>query len=207
MLTRLPEPARSEFLIRVVRTNRVGGKIRYPLPSEIFPTLQPGIDTWLLKHGHDKDPSLCERIAGLGRMDQAEFCRLYLEDPQDAEYWSTLPRWKRPIRRGDASDRIIWKIFVVTRTQLENYLMGGSTNRKLLGMTLNQQAGMLEELYKLSTRMKVDGIARLNTVMRGFSAVMESGDELGDPAHAPFPDVRSMTPKQVREINPGHQYS
>jgi len=206
MLARMPEPTRAEFLIRASATP-AQRPLRYPLPSELFPTIQPGIDTWLIKHGHNKNLPLCEKIAGLPRMEQFDFCKLYLENPQDADYWASLPKWKRPIRRGDQIDRLIWKYFAVTRLQLENYLIGGQTSRKLQGMTLNQLAGILESLQRVSASVKVDGMTRLLTVMRGYAYVMESGDDLGDPAKAPFPDVRSMTPKQVREINPGHTYS
>jgi len=144
----------------------------------LFPGLVSSLDAPLRHAKLDQDVGLCTQLAALKPADQSEFLALYLVDPADAQLWARVPRWQRPIRKGDKTDRAIWKFFIMQRLNMESHAKGYRFDLKAQGYQLMQMGGVLYGLADAN---------RLAAVLSSYGAMLHAGEDLGDTKRPPWP--------------------
>jgi hypothetical protein len=164
-----------EQLAAIGRVTR--GQLPCLAPSGVFQGIDPAIDGILMRVGRDKDVTLGLTLARLPASEQREFLDLYLVDSADAQHWARLPRWKRPIRKGDKTDQAIWKFFIMQRLNMESHAAGHVFSLKAQGYQLMQMAGCV--------RYIADN-ARFSLFLSIFGDMLHRGEDLGDVQHAPW---------------------
>jgi hypothetical protein len=115
---------------------------------------------------------------------QREFLDLYLIDPVDATRWAALPRWKRPIRKGDPDDVLIWKFFIMYRLNMEQAASDAAP------WPLPSQGAQLNQLFGGFYRLTLAGVRRLALVMTTYGTMLQDGVPLGDVVHPPWAEIR-----------------
>jgi hypothetical protein len=168
--------ANGEAADRLLR-NYYKGAVAFPAPSRVFPGLIESLDGRLRREQRDKDVTLCMALAALPMGDQREFLELYLRDPIDARHWASLPRWKRPIRKGDTTDQHIWSFFIMQRLNMEMHADGHAFALKDQGYQLQQMGGTLR---------KIADIARFAAVLETYGEMLHAGDAMGNTARKPW---------------------
>jgi hypothetical protein len=116
-------------------------------------------------------------LAALKIVEQRDFFELYLRDPADARHWASLPRWKRPIRKGDKTDQHIWKFFIMQRLNMEMHADGHAFALKDQGYQLQQMAGVLRYIADNE---------RFAAVLTTYGEMLHAGEELGNTARKPW---------------------
>ena len=159
--------------------------VRLPRPSHVFIGLDAGFDDRLIREHRDKDVELCRAMAALSKGDQREFFELYCIDPADAQHWAALPRWKRPIRKGDADDVLIWKFFVMQRLNMEQ------AARDEPPWALASQGAQLPQMFGALARLSPAGLQRLCRVMSTYGDFLQHHRDLGDVVHPPWSDGKN----------------
>jgi hypothetical protein len=152
----------------------------FPLPSELFHGLNAALDQRLIRDGRDKDVKLCQAIASVAAMDQREFLELYLSDPKDAQHWAELPRWKRPIRRGDPDDVLVWKFFTMQRLNMEQAAAEAPP------WSMASQGAQLPQMFGTLMRLSPHGVQKLGLVMNAFGDALQYGRDLGNVIKKPW---------------------
>jgi hypothetical protein len=151
----------------------------YPLPSRLF-GLDPSLDQRLIRDHRDKNVMLCQTIAVVPTEDQVEFLELYLVDPADAQHWASLPRWKRPIRRKDPDDVLVWKFFIMQRLNMEQAAAEAHP------WSMASQGAQLPQMFGMVARMSPAGVKKLVAVMSAFGEALQHGRPLGNVIKAPW---------------------
>lgn len=151
----------------------------YPLPSRVFPGLDPGLDHRLIRDHRDKDVPLCQVLAAIAADDQREFLDLFLVDPADAHHWASLPRWKRPIRKGDADDVSVWKFFTMQRLNMEQAATGTP-------WSMVSQCAQLPQMFGVVAYLSLAGVQKLVAVMNAFALVIQQGRDPGNVMKKPW---------------------
>jgi len=151
----------------------------YPPPSRLFVGLHPSLDARLIREKRDKDVSLCQAVAAVAADDQRDFLELFLVDPADARHWAALPRWKRPIRKGDADDIAVWKFFTMQRLNMEQAATGTP-------WALASQGAQLPQMFGAVARLSLAGVQKLVAVMNGFGLVLQQGRDPGNVMKKPW---------------------
>jgi len=149
----------------------------FPPPSQIFPGLSSTVDGVLIREGHDKNVTLCRVLAVLSPSEQWDYLHLYLKDPEDARHWASLPRWKRPIRKGDKIDQHIWSFFRQYFINIKSHANGHTVNLKAQGTQLKAMAGSL---------YYVTDPPRLASVLSSFGDLLQRGEDPGDVTTKPW---------------------
>lgn len=173
----LPEPELTTFL-RNVRRNH--SHYRLPLSSRLFPGLDPKLDDRLHREGHEKDLTLCRALAALPTSDQREFLELYLKDPADARRWAALPRWKRPLRKGDDDDQLIWAFFIMQRLNMEQ------AAREAPPWAMASQGAQLPQMFGAVNRLTLGGVKKLCLVMSTYGVMLQNANVIGDVVKKPW---------------------
>jgi len=173
-----------DTLIRLCATlytsTRKGYRPVLPAPSTLFPGLVSSLDAPLRHAQRDQDVGLCSHLAAVKPAEQSEFLALYLVDPADAQLWVRLPRWQRPIRKGDKTDRAIWKFFIMQRLNMEAHAHGHVITLKAQGYQLQQMGGVLYGLADAN---------RLAAVLSSYGAMLHAGEAVGDTHRPPWADI------------------
>jgi hypothetical protein len=152
----------------------------FPLPSQVFAGLDPSLDHGLIRDKRDKDVALCQAVAKIPAADQREFLELYLVDPIDAQHWASLPRWKRPIRKGDPDDIQIWKFFIMQHLNMEQ----AASDMPPWPMT--SQGAQLPQMFGAIDRLSANGLRKLCLVMSTFGWALQHGLPLGSTSKKPW---------------------
>lgn len=152
----------------------------YPLPSRLFCGLDAALDQRLIREKRDKDIALCQAVAVVPVGEQREFLELYLADPNDAKHWAALPRWKRPIRKGDPDDILVWKFFTMQRLNMEQ----AAANAPPWSMA--SQGAQLPQLFGTLMRLSPQGVQKLGLVMNAFGDALQYGRDLGNVMKKPW---------------------
>lgn len=152
----------------------------FPRPSRLFVGLDPSLDQRLIKDQRDKDVVLCQALAKLPAADQREFLELYLMDPIDAAHWASLPRWKRPIRKGDPDDLRIWKFFVMQQLNMEQAAADAAP------WAMASQGAQLPQMFGAIDRLSLDGLRKLCLVMSAFGWALQHGHAVGNTSKKPW---------------------
>jgi len=158
----------------------------YPLPSRLFNGLDPALDQRLIREQRDKDIAFCQALAAVPVGEQREFLELYLVDPNDAKHWAALPRWKRPIRKGDPDDVLVWKFFTMHRLNMEQ------AAAHVPPWSMASQGAQLPQLFGTLMRLSLHGIQKLGLVMNAFGDALQYGRELGNVMKKPWEDGREQ---------------
>lgn len=147
----------------------------------MFPGLDPALDQRLIRDQRDKDVPLCQAVAAIPAINQQEFYELHLIDPADARHWASLPRWKRPIRKGDQDDQQIWKFFTIDRLAMERASRPQTQLWSMAsqGANLGQKFGTIRYLTPAGLRKLVD-------VMSTYGDMLQHGRDLGDVTKKPW---------------------
>jgi len=156
---------------------RVGG---FPPPSRLFIGLDSSLDHGLIRDKRDKDVVLCQAVAKIPPVDQREFLELYLVDPIDAKHWASLPRWKRPIRKGDPDDLQIWKFFTMQKLNMEQ------AAGDFPPWSLASQGAQLPQMFGAIDRLSPYGFKKLCLVMSAFGWALQHGTPLGNTSKKPW---------------------
>ena len=169
-------PLSRQLLQRAARHSRWE---RCFFPSVYFPGIGPRLDGRLVLLGRNTDVDLCESLAAVQSDDQREFLDLYLQDPADAKHWAELPAWKRPIRRGDEQDRLIWRVFTVVRLNMEFAAKEGPRRWgiKSQGLQLRSLGGLLSSIKATD---------RLGRVLSLYGQTIWDGLDSGNPKTPPW---------------------
>jgi hypothetical protein len=149
----------------------------FPPPSQIFPGLSSTVDGVLIREGHEKNVTLCRALAVLSAAEQWDYLHLYLKDPEDARHWASLPRWKRPIRKGDKVDHHIWSFFRQYFINIASHANGHTVNLRAQGTQLKAMAGAL---------WYVTDPVRLGSVLSSFGDLLQRGEDPGDVTTKPW---------------------
>jgi hypothetical protein len=169
-----------DFLARIGRNWR--SPAVYPKPSTVFLGLEPSLDHRLIRENRDKDVGLCQAVAAVPPGEQREFLELYLVDPNDAKHWAALPRWKRPIRKGDPDDVLVWKFFTMHRLNMEQ------AAANVPPWSMASQGAQLPQLFGTLMRLSPHGVQKLGLVMNAFGDALQYGRELGNVVKKPWED-------------------
>jgi hypothetical protein len=156
---------------------RWGKHKAFPSASRLFASIDAGLDESLRRHGLDRDIAFCAELAARSPAEQPEFLSLYLADPADARYWASLPRWKRPIRKGDKTDQYIWKWFVQQRLLMDSLASGRAIDWKAQGFQLTVMAGALRY---------ITDIQRFSLFLSIFGDMLQAGENLGNVVRPPW---------------------
>lgn len=151
----------------------------YPLPSEVFQGLDASLNHRLIRDQRDKDVTLCQAVSAIPADEQREFLELFLVDPVDAQHWATLPRWQRPIRKGNADDVAVWKFFTMQRLNMEQAATGTP-------WALASQGAQLPQMFGAVARLSLTGVQKLVAVMNGFGLVLQQGRDPGNVMKKPW---------------------
>jgi len=154
--------------------------VRFPHPSKVFAGLDPALDHRLIREARDKDVALCQALAELPDADQREFLELHLKDPADADRWARLPKWQRPIRRGDPDDQRIWKFFTMQRLNMEQ------AARDDPPWALASQGMQLPQMFGVLRDLSADGLRKLCTVMSTYGLMLGHREEVGNVIRKPW---------------------
>jgi hypothetical protein len=154
----------------------------FPPPSHLFRSLDPALDHRLIRENRDKDVVFCQAIAAVPASEQREFLELYLVDPNDAKHWAALPRWKRPIRKGDPDDVLVWKFFTMHRLNMEQ------AAANVPPWSMASQGAQLPQLFGTLMRLSLPGVQKLGLVMNAFGDALQYGRELGNVVKKPWED-------------------
>jgi hypothetical protein len=174
---RLDGPSLMRLLANVYKNRYVV----FPLPSALFPGLDPGLDPVLKRHGREKDVALCAGLAQIAIEDQDEYLRRALRDRAQADRWARTPRWQRPLLAGDPVDRVIWQFFVMQRLNMEQAAADAPPwSMASQGAQLCQMAGALEYIVRHG------GGERLAAVLSTYGWMLRDGRDLGDVVHPPW---------------------
>jgi hypothetical protein len=160
--------------------------VHYPVPSRVFHGLWSGLDQRLIRDARDKDVVLCQAVAAIPAVDQREFLELYLRDVADAQRWAALPRWKRPIRQGDADDIEIWKFFTMQRLNMEQAASDGQP------WSMASQGAQLPQMFGAIGRLSPQGVQKLTLVMSAYGTMLQHGCEMGDVVTKPWIDLAKL---------------
>jgi len=152
----------------------------FPLPSRLFKGIAPALDDRLIRERRDKDVPLCQTLAAIPAIDQREFLELYVRDVVDAQRWAALPRWKRPIRKGDADDIEIWKFFTMQRLNMEQAASDGQP------WSMASQGAQLPQMFGAIARLSASGIQKLTIVMSAYGTMLQYGHDVGDVVTKPW---------------------
>jgi hypothetical protein len=152
----------------------------FPVPSRLFPGLTVALDQRLIRDRRDKDVALCRAVAAVPTVDQREFLELYLRDPKDAQHWAGLPRWKRPIRKGDPDDILVWKFFTMQRLNMEQAASEAPP------WSLASQGAQLPQMFGTLMRLTPHGVQKLGLVMNAFGDALQYGRDLGNVIKKPW---------------------
>jgi hypothetical protein len=153
----------------------------FPLPSKLFTGLDPALDHRLIRDEHDKDVVLCQAVAAVPAPNQQEFYELYLVDAADARHWAALPRWKRPIRKGDTDDQQIWKFFTIQRLCMEQ-----AANPLAAAWPMTSQGAQLPQTFGTIRYLTPAGLQKLVDVMGSYGNMLQYGRDLGDVTKKPW---------------------
>lgn len=153
----------------------------YPHPSAIFVGLDPALDQRLVRDKRDKDIALCQTLAAVPVVNQQEFYELYLVDPADARHWLLLPRWKRPIRKGNTDDQQIWKFFTIQRLCMEQ-----AANPEAAAWPMASQGAQLPQTFGVIRYLTPAGLQKLVDVMGSYGTMLQYGRDLGDVTKKPW---------------------
>jgi hypothetical protein len=145
----------------------------------VFPGLDPALDQRLIRDGRDKDVALCQVLATIAADDQRQFLDLFLIDPADARHWVSLPRWQRPIRKGDADDIAVWKFFTMQRLNMEQ----AATGRP---WPMVSQCAQLPQMFGVVAQLSMVGVQKLVAVMNAFALVIQQGRDPGNVIKKPW---------------------
>lgn len=156
--------------------------VAFPLPSHLFVGLDAALDARLKREHHDKDVVLCRSLAALPTGDQREFLDLYLSDPADAHHWAALPKWKRPLRKGDKDDIQIWKFFTMQRLNMEQ------AARDAPPWSMDSQGAQLPQMFGVLRTLSLDGLRKLVAVMSTFGVMLQEHRDIGDTVTKPWVD-------------------
>jgi hypothetical protein len=156
----------------------------FPLPSRLFRGLDAGLDQRLIREQRDKDVPFCQALAAVPSGEQREFLELYLVDPSDAKHWAALPRWKRPIRKGDPDDVLVWKFFTMHRLNMEQ------AAANVPPWSMASQGAQLPQLFGTLMRLSLPGVQKLGLVMNAFGDALQYGRELGNVSKKPWEEGR-----------------
>ena len=152
----------------------------FPPPSQLFAGLDPALDHRLRRDRRDKDVALCQALAAVPAPDQREFLDLYLVDPADARHWAALPRWKRPVRKGDKDDVEVWKFFTMQRLNMEQ------AARDAAPWAMESQGAQLPQMFGAVDRLSPAGVKKLCLVMSTYGTTLQYGRELGNVVKKPW---------------------
>ncbi|HZD64219.1 MAG TPA: hypothetical protein VE200_15645 [Xanthobacteraceae bacterium] len=152
----------------------------FPAPSQLFVGLDRGLDHRLIRDHRDKDVTLCQALAAVPTAQQQEFYELYLVDPADARHWAALPRWKRPIRKGNTDDQQIWKFFTIQHLCMEQ----AASNAPPWAMS--SQGAQLSQTFGTIAYLTPEGLKKLVTVMGTYGDMLQYGRDLGDVTKKPW---------------------
>lgn len=155
----------------------------FPLPSRLFAGLDAGLDDRLKRESRDKDIVLCRALAAVPKSDQREFLELYLKNPADADRWAALPTWKRPIRKGDADDDLVWAFFTMQRLNMDKAASDAP-------WALASQGAQAKQLFGTLARLSLAGVKKLCLLMSTYGAMLQDQRDLGDVVTKPW-EVRS----------------
>jgi hypothetical protein len=144
-----------------------------------FSGLAASLDARLIRDERDKDVPLCRALAVIPVIDQREFLEFYLRDPVDARHWASLPRWKRPIRKGDPDDIQVWKFFTMQRLNMEQAASTGPP------WSMASQGAQLRLMFGWFDGLSMAGIKKLVLVMNAYGALLQ-GREIGDVVKPPW---------------------
>jgi hypothetical protein len=172
---------------------RQGRRPKFPAASLVFPGLSSALDARLHEVHRDQDVGCCTQLAALKSTDQSEFLVLYLVDPADAQLWAKLPRWQRPIRKGDKTDQAIWKFFIMQRLNMEAHANGYPYPLKAQGYQLQQMGGVLYGLKDAN---------RLAAVLSSYGAMLHAGEDVGDTTRPPWQSLSHSTTNGPGGTNP-----
>jgi hypothetical protein len=156
----------------------------FPPPSRLFRGLDAALDQRLIRENRDKDVVLCQALAAVPVGEQREFLELYLVDPNDARHWAILPRWKRPIRKGDPDDVLIWKFFTMQRLNMEQAASEAPP------WSMASQGAQLPQMFGVIYRLSPQGVRTLCLVMNAFGDALQYGRELGNVNTKPWEEGR-----------------
>jgi hypothetical protein len=181
VLARMPEAARRAFLRSLAFTHRPGAMVRFPRPSEVFAGIPPAFDDRLIRDGHEKNVGLCQALAVVPKYDQREFYERYCADPIKAQRWVSLPRWKRYLMAGDKDDHLIWKLFIIRRTDMEGRAQPARVPWTLAGQgrALVQEMGVMDSLSPT-------GVKRLIQVLSTYGSMLAHGEDVGEVTRPPW---------------------
>jgi len=154
---------------------------RFPPPSQLFPGVDPAFDHRLIRDHRDKDVVLCRALAVLPPVNQQQFYELYLVDPVDARHWAALPRWKRPIRKGDTDDQQIWKFFTISRLAIER-----AARDVIPAWSMRSQGAQLPQTFGTIRYLTPAGLQKLVDVMSTYGEMLQYGRDLGDVTKKPW---------------------
>ena len=112
--------------------------------------------------------------------DQREFLELFIIDPADARHWAALPRWKRPIRKGDADDVAIWKFFIMQRLNMEQAAAEAPP------IPMPSQGAQLPQMFGALTQLSPAGLQKLCTVMTAFGVMLQHCRNVGNVSKKPW---------------------
>jgi hypothetical protein len=148
----------------------------------VFPGLDPSLDHRLIREQRDKDVPLCQAVAAVPTNEQREFLELFLVDPVDAQHWAALPRWQRPIRKGDADDIAVWKFFTMQRLNMEQ----ATTGRP---WPMVSQCAQLPQMFGVIAHLSLGGVQKLVAVMNAFALVIQQGRDPGNVMKKPWEET------------------
>lgn len=178
VMERLSEADRDGFLRRLAANQRADRLARRLRPSQLFPSISPGLDARLIRDGRDIDVACLEALAAVPRIEQGAFYDRYRVDPVEAARWVAAPAWKRPLLAGDAEDRLIWKLFTVMRLKVDWCARFSEKGLAEEGYQLAQLAGLLAS---------VKDMRRLGMVLSMYGGTLREGGDPGDVMHPPWP--------------------
>ena len=153
---------------------------RFPRPSAIFTGLDDRLDDRLIREHRDKNVVLCRALATVPKPQQRDFLELYLVDPADAQHWLSLPRWQRPIRKGDPDDVLIWKFFIMQRLNMEQ------AAREAPPWEMASQGAQLPQMFGAIRDMTMAGVQKLCLVMSTYGVMLQHREDVGDVVHPPW---------------------
>jgi len=117
-------------------------------------------------------------------VNQQEFYELYLVDPADARHWAALPRWKRPIRKGDPDDIQIWKFFTIQRLCMEQAAANAAP------WPMSSQGAQLPQTFGTIRYLTPGGLQKLVDVMGTYGDMLQYGRDLGNVVKKPWEEGR-----------------
>ena len=88
-----------------------------------------------------------------------------------------LPRWQRPIYRGDEQDEHIWRLFTLERLNMEMHEKGRPKSLPVQGRDWVMRAHVLRLITERD---------RLFEVFQTYGSMLAHGEDVGDPTRPPW---------------------